>query len=258
MRARPMLALAVPFALAATGCVFNRAGLAAGDRSWVERGLSDGTADWPVDAAVSAEATVADARRDGRRPDGKPLADLRLADTKPAKDSQPWPDSAGFKPVGTTDLLAVWSSLKVKCIADDGSWNNTLIGPLDNLGYAAFVDGASTLAGATADTKSWAGSKPAVTVIFDPNACGQEDPINYDGEWGSAGLLIRGATLSAGKLVLAPGTTAADMDFLDVTASGAFESSSDFAGADDKGLAGYPQLAVVVTALEQGILQAAK
>jgi hypothetical protein len=241
----------------------GREGLSQGDIPVVADSPTDLAFAPPVDAELSLEVGLFDAKP---KPDAKPLADLKpAADTKPSPDVKPKPDlrppdlkpppDLGFKPVGTVDLLAVWAALQVPCVG--GPSGSSSIKPLDNLGYAAIVNGTITLAGAPADTKAWAGTKPCVTVIFDPNACGQEDPINGDGDWGSAGILIRGATLTGGMLLLAAGTGTGDMDFLDVTGSGAFEGGSDFAKPDDSQLASYPQLVGTVNALKQGILKAA-
>lgn len=272
-----MESLRSPFAVLAAGCLvagctFNSAGIAMpasgdsayrADRAPAETAIpNDATGDsWRRDVVSAIEQHPArDASRtDGQLPkDTKPSKDTKSPqDIKPPKDLKLAPDSGGYKPVGTTELLAAWNGMQVKCIADDGSWNSTYIKILDNPTYAALVDGSITLAGATPDTKSWVGGKPSVTVIFDLNSCGLEDPGAGDNEWGSAGILIRGATLSGGQLVLSPGVTTADMDLLDVTASGDFEAGSDFAMADDSGLSSYPQLVPVVAALKQGILQAA-
>lgn len=275
--------------LSLAGCTFDTRGIlgaTADARFRHDRGGEGGTqADAPELQDSTREAVAADSQtRDGKpddasvldagpKPDAQPLPDLKLAaDAKPVPDVKskvdvkpkvdlklpdlkPPPDLGGFKPVGSAELLAVWGSLQVPCV---GGPSASSIKPLDSSTYAALVNGTTTLAAAPADTKAWVGSKPSVTVIFDPNACGQEDPINGDGDWGSAGILIRGATLVAGKLLLTTGTGTGDMDFLDVTASGAFEGGSDFAKPDDSQLASYPQLVATVNALKQGILQAAK
>jgi len=208
----------------------------------------------PVLADASLDGPVPDtAPRDGEPPpDAEPLTDTEPADAKPSPDTKPSP-----LPVTTQQVIAAFSSLKASCLTSSGNPAGPDI-PIIDSNLIGFFPGTTTLAGAPAATKNWVGSFSSVTVLFDPNSCGQEDPINNDGAWGSAGLLIRGASLDGqGRLVLEPWVTAKDMDFLDVTAAGAFESSSDFAKPNDSDLPLYPQLVPPVSAAKQAIIQLA-
>jgi hypothetical protein len=169
-------------------------------------------------------------------------------------------DARSFRPISPEDLKVAWAATTVPCIDEKGVLVGT--GPISILGslvQLAFVDGAVTLASAGAETKAWAGAAPAVTVIFDPVACGIEDAFNgagSDGEWAEAGLLIRGATLDTEKrLLLAAGTTTADLNVLDISSSGAFEGETF--GADDAGLSAYPNAKGTVDAAKQKLLELA-
>lgn len=245
-----------------SACVFDRSGISAnaqGDGSIAqeadlashEGGLDRdlGRADVPVQPAdVDGTPSL-----DGQGwPDLTPSPDLTPPDIKPLPDNKPPPG-----PVTPQQVIAAFASLKASCLTSSGNPAGPDI-PIIDSNLIGFFPGTTTLAGAPAATKTWVGSSSSVTVLFDPNSCGQEDPINNDGAWGSAGLLIRGASLDGqGRLVLEPWVTAQDMDFLDVTGSGGFESSSDFAKPNDSDLPLYPQLVPPVNAAKQAIIQLA-
>jgi hypothetical protein len=249
-RHSPCALLVTWLAAGSVGCVFDTSGV----------GLplgGDARPDPRLDALRSEAATVhPDGRIEGRVDEHRPGREAG-SDTS-TRDSKPWaPDQGSFKPVTSSDLLATWNALKVDCVDNSGTATGAKVSLLDNSGWALLVDGAVTLSGAPQVTKAWVSGKPVVTVCFDPNSCGDENPRGRGKDWASAGILIRGATLGAGKLVLAPGTTTSDMDLINVTDKGVFEDNYDFAEPDDSKLTDTPQLVPTVTALKLGILQAA-
>lgn len=131
---------------------------------------------------------------------------------------------------------AFFSTL-VPCVDKNGQADGTQI-PVADSATVQLFDGAVTLAGAASETTAWVGGKPAATVLFDINACDDEWPDG--GGWVSAGLLIRGASLVSGELMLSAGTTVKDMDLIDIYADGTYQS--EFAEPDDSLLPTYPQL----------------
>ncbi|MCC6749660.1 MAG: hypothetical protein IT371_18485 [Deltaproteobacteria bacterium] len=207
----------------------------------------------PADLAQGGDggSTGGDARRDG-----KGAGDLGAADLR--RDAGgPRPDSSVLKPIYAQALGQAFRNTKVPCIDNDGKKKGGDISIVDSA-TVTFVQGTVTLGSAPADTKAWVGGKSAVTIVWDINACGDEDPVEFDGSWTSVGLLVRGATLVSGQLVLAPGTTIADIDFLDVDSSG-IVSGQDFARPDDSELAtNYLQLVEPVRAAKQGVLTMAQ
>ena len=243
--------LAAGWIAASAACVFQSGGIPLpatdaprGDRPSVDQPVRLDLADSLPDYPVAPGDSTRDTRQADQRPDSLP------------KDSKP-PDSKINKPVGAAELLAAWNGAQVKCIDDTGAWDNTYIKILDNSTWVTIVDGAVTLAAAAPDTKLWVGSKPTVTLVFNPNACGTEDAVNGN-QWDCAGILIRGATLTGATFLLSPSATTADMDLIYVDCAGAFLYATDFAGPEDAGLQpDHPQLVAVVAALKLGILQAA-
>lgn len=239
----------------------------------VASGLTEGgAADGPgkdqqdTDGALR-DGAVGDSRRDSGKRDGKPLdakpLDHKLADQKKPldlkpPDLKPHADLYVYKPLTTSALSSALAVPKVACVDKNGVTQPGTI-PIIDTATVTFVNGSVSLAGAPQDTKTWVGAKSSVTVIFDPNACDAiEDPIMNDSDWSSAGMLVRGATLDyQGRLVLAPGTTASDIDIIDVSPGGAFEGTSDFGKPDDSTISAHPQLVLPLSTAKATLIQAA-
>jgi hypothetical protein len=156
-------------------------------------------------------------------------------------------------PISASDLGDELAKTQVPCIETDGTVNPSISSiPIVDSSTVKLVDGKVTLVDAPAETRAWIGSLTSVTVIYDPNACGDEAPNSSATDWASAGLLVRGAYLDpSGRIVCGPQTTTSDVDFIDVVSSGAFDDkiqSEDFFGADDAKLAAYPNLVQPINA----------
>lgn len=174
------------------------------------------------------------------------LADLAAYDgtleaPPPSDLPRPWdlpfvPDTDGSRPLTESHLGQVFNAATVPCVDASGQDKGYSI-PIVDSAALTFVDAATvTLPGAPKDTLSWVGSLPAVTVIYDLNACDNEYPGRAS--WGSAGLLVRKATLDPlGRLVLQPDATVYDIDLIDVLNGGAYQGTEDFALPDDSRLA---------------------
>lgn len=215
------------------------------------------------DGAVEAGADGgADGRIDGPpgdgRPDGPVSPDSAHPDTVQldtlSPDTTVQPDTGTIAPLSAAQVGATYLKTQVQCVNANGNPQGGQI-PIVDSGSVSFVQGAVTLQGAPNDTKNWVGSLPSVTVVWDLNACDAEDPIANDGDWTSAGLLIRGATINAsGQLVLQPGRTTGDIDFINVNPDGTFQNNADFAQPSDSGLSAYPQLVNTITAAKQTLI----
>lgn len=134
------------------------------------------------------------------------------------------------------ELLAALDAARVEAIGADGRDLGHTTGVID-YSLMEIVDCSVTLADATADTVAWVSGLPCVTVIFSIHAEEDEDPVTGDGDWGSTGMLVRGVRLSGGTVEAPASLAVSDMDLLDVTGSGAFESGSDYATPLDTTLA---------------------
>jgi hypothetical protein len=144
--------------------------------------------------------------------------------------------------------------MTVPCITKSGQVMGSSI-PIIDSDQLLFVEGVATLAKAPPSTKAWVGNHPSVTIVYDPNACVAENPF-HDGEWQDGGLLIRGAYLNENnELVLQDWVTAQDINLIDVTPEGGFQS--DLGDPDDSGLASFPQLTAPIDAAKVGVLAAA-
>lgn len=204
-----------------------------------------------TDLTLTPEATTPDAPLpDSARPPDLPSPDTLMPDTSPPPDT-----AVVYKPLSAQSLGAALLAAQVPCVDRFGAPQGYSI-PIVDSSQVTYVNGSVTLSGAPTATKQWAGNGPSVTVLWDPNACDDEDPFQGDNSWGNAGLLIRGATLnSSGELVLATGTQPGDINTLDVLADGSFEA--EFALPDDSQLAAYPQLVNTVNEAKQVLLDTA-
>lgn len=201
----------------------------------------------PADAAAddAGDDAAADAPSDGARPTD--LGEDVLADSWPAGDLAPSdlvpvdlasnPKSDAPTPIAI-DLAALSQQLSIRevpCVLADGTNTGTpqKLADTNKASYCAW----STLKGSLpAQTLQWVGVGSAAAVVWDLNACDDEDWQNSaDDDWATAGLVIRGATIStSGQLLLAPGTTFADMNLVDLSAGCGWEGD-DF-GPLDQGL----------------------
>lgn len=164
--------------------------------------------------------------------------DLLLPDSKPNPPV----------PVSATTLAQAFNSTSVPCVNKYGAPQgyNTKIAENN---WVKLFNATVTLAGAVQETKTWVGSSPAVTVVYDLNAC-DEEYLGY-GEWGSTAILVRKATLSNGDLLLQSSVTTADLNFIDTLDNGQFQE--EYAKPDDSLL--EPHLINPVNKAKQLILQ---
>lgn len=205
-----------------------------------DRRALDFTADGgPPDATVDTRSP--DATVDTRSPDA--TVDTRSPDS--TLDTQP-----SIVPVSSAALGQALLAEMVECLDNTGANAGADIAVADSA-TVTFYDGAVTLAGAVQETLTWVGGRSAVTIRYDLNSCGDEWVLG--GGWGSTGLLVRGAQLVSGELVLAAGTTTADIDLIDINGDGTFQQTFDPGGADDASLP--PQLVLPVRAAKQVILR---
>lgn len=162
------------------------------------------------------------------------------------------PDGGPVTPINVVSLGQAFVSTQVVCVDKSGKVYATTTAVADSA-TVKFFDGQVTLAGASQDTLSWVGGQTSVTVLYDLNACDDEAPSG-GAEWSSAGLLIRGATLdTSGDLVLAPGTTVADINLLDINTDGTLQG--EFVDPDDSLLYTYPQLVNPVNKAKELVVQ---
>lgn len=210
--------------------------------------LADLRPDQPGGQPSDASADVAPPGADA----GPPRADAVLpADSH---DSTAGDLGAGHM-LEANSLSAAWQKIVVPCLDDTGTVAGSPIPLLDGP-TVTFVDGQTTLAGAPPETVAWAAGASTVTVIWNPNACGTEDPVVCtapSGDWTSAAFLIRGAELVGPERARLPaGITAADLNILDVIPGGAFEC--EFALPDDSELALYPNLETTISEATRALL----
>jgi hypothetical protein len=162
------------------------------------------------------------------------------------------PDKGAIVPITASALGQAFVNTTVQCVTSDGQIQSSTI-PVADSSSVSFFNGTVTLAGAGQPTINWVGGLPSVIVVFNPNACDWEDPAGYN-EWGSGGLLVRGATLNgSGQLVLQPGLTTQDINTLNVNSDGTFQV--DYFEPDDSLLSTFPQLVNPVNQAKQLILQ---
>ena len=179
------------------------------------------------------------------------VPDVALPDLPPPDQAWP-PDKGAIVPISAATLGNAFANTQVQCVLYDGTVQSNTI-PVADSASVSFFNGTVTLAGAGQPTISWVGGQPSVIVVWDPNACDWEDPPGGT-SWSSGGLLIRGATLNASnELVLAPGTTAQDINTLNVNSDGTFQV--DYFEPDDSKLSDFPQLVNPVTKAKELILQ---
>jgi hypothetical protein len=208
------------------------------DRTAPDQTPSEQTAD----QATSDQAALNEAAPDQAAPDQAAPADQTLP-----------PDKGAIVPVSTSALGQAFVNTMVQCVMYNGQVQSNFI-PVADSSSVSFFDGAVTLAGADQPTVTWAGGQPTVVVVWNPNACDWEDPANQAANWGSAGLLVRGATINgSGQLVLQAGTTIQEINILNVNSDGTFQV--DYFLPDDSDLPNYPQLVQPVTKAKELILQ---
>jgi len=153
-------------------------------------------------------------------------------------------DAAPPVPVSSSNLGDAWAAALVPCILDDGS-EDPIMGdiPVVDSNVVRFFDGELALAGAPADTVAWAGGRPTVTILWDPNSCGDEAPGSSSMTWDSAGFLVRGASLVDGAFLGEPGLGTDDINMIDANSNGTWGTSvqtADYFAPDDSELATYP------------------
>lgn len=171
------------------------------------------------------------------------------------------PDAYQFDPVSLDMIETKLQTTTVDCIDDDGQGVDSdhdsktdqvyLYNDLETLALFSSLSGTIAI-----ETTNWLGGSSYVVVLFNPNACGDENPFNAtSNDLFSTGIMIRSATLVNGKLQLAPGTALADMNFINVEINGSFEN--EFLGANDSDLSSYPQLEPMVNGMKSLILDLA-
>ena len=192
----------------------------------------------PADAAAPEDAAAVDAPRDAAAPgpdgenaDSGTTPDMAV-DQGTADQGMAADQGVVVTPVSGTALREAYAAARVQCIDADGtprSWDM----PIVDRNGVHLADGADVLWDLPADLQAWIGDRPTVVVVYDPNACDQED--QGDGDWRDAGLIVRGATLdSHGDLVLPPDATLEDIDIEDVYADGRHEAA--FGGPGDSNI----------------------
>ena len=228
--------LLVPALLSLCGCVFNAAGL--------EKAPDLGRADAVADLAPSREGT-----------DGAPPVDRTAERTESSvTPDRSWQDRRADtgvpSPVSNVALGFAYSTTTVACVMADGKTPGTTFTVAESA-TVWFHDGTVPLAANDPATVGWVGGLPSVVVVYDPKAC---DPAEYPGgaAWGSAGILVRKASLQNGMLLLQAGVTLADMNIIDVNSDGTWQS--DVFGTADATLSDYPQLILPWTKAKELIL----
>lgn len=202
--------------------------------------------DWSVDDGGEAgpDRAVPDTW-----PDAPPRPDAPLP-----PDLLPPPDTGGARPLTASELGLALDKARVRCVDKQGTDKGYDIPIVDSTTVKYFA-GSVTTPGAPTETLTWLGSSPAVTIVYDLNACDEEYPGRSS--WGSAGLLVREASLDAkNRLVLQPGAGIYDINLIDVLSDGTFQGTDDFAKADDSKLAiDTPQLVNPVTRAKEVIVE---
>jgi hypothetical protein len=235
-------------------CTFDRAGLPASQRS-VEDHRPDA---WRASSSVDAVRSLPEP--DGGTascPDLPALPDIQstgFADAGPVA-----PDGGLYGPLTTGALLAQWVAEQAPCVDVKGKPAGPSI-PIIDTATVQFIDGKKTLKGAPAATKAWVGAATCVAVLWDPNACDDENPTSSASTtWDTAALLVRGAVLDAqGRLILEPWVTVQDINLVNATPDGSFETPFDPFGPDDQGLASWPPLVGTVQVAKASLLAAAQ
>ncbi|MCA9667085.1 MAG: hypothetical protein KC503_15915 [Myxococcales bacterium] len=211
-----------------------------------------------------------DAGGDGDAPssdaDAGPSPD---ADAAPRPDVLPpdttRPDTTGdtsppIGPVSQSALSALFLAARVPCVNRSGQSTGTMM-PIVDTGDVRFFDWATVVQpSAPSSTRAWVGSRSAVAVRFNPNACDGESVFGGNEGWVTACVIVRGARLDAqGRLVLEPSVTLSDMDLVNCRESGTMQQGGEFALPDDSQLpTNYPQLVNPIGAVKQGILDASR
>lgn len=216
--------------LLVAGCFFDRAGLPVDelDRSTARKDVA--ATERHPDRSIVEDRSMTD-RAD------LPSADRASTEAQVA-DQSPLHEVAVVVPVGAAALGQAFFSTQVPCVDKAGLATGGQTKVADSASLQ-FFDGAVTLNGAAPNTLAWVGGKPAVTVMFDINACDDEAPSGSS-SWSSAGLLVRGATLVSGDLMLSTGSTVNDINLVDVNTNGTWQG--EFVEPDDSLLHTYPQL----------------
>lgn len=214
-----------------------------------------------------------------RRPtDAPPLAaDRSLSDQPAQPDGEPdslppdrgAADAPAPKVITEAALAGALGAAKVPCVLPNGTTTGKPPIPIvdaDASGVVQvwFYDGATLLAGAPESTQNWVSQRytHSALVVFNPNACDAEDPIEGDGDWTAAGLLIRGGQVDSPScpgcgITLDPRVTIADIDFVDANPDGTYDGAmefEDFALPTDDELPSHPQLVEPINAAKQIIL----
>lgn len=189
----------------------------------------DRSGDTACDVGVPAERLVPDGREGDAKVDVI-TGEIGVGDSATDASSGDAGLSGGMKPIDAIALGAALFAARVPCILVNGTLQGDQ--PLADRNWAAFYDWSLYVPSADPATIAWVGGKPSVMVLWDLNACEYEEA---DGDWYTAGLIVRGATLNAsGQLVLASGTTLADLDVVDADVSGSWESERY--GPTDQGI----------------------
>jgi len=209
----------------------------------------DGDADADVDADTDVDADV-DSDVDA---DTDADADVD-ADGDADADTETDADLSCVEvSVSRTEVGTALSAETVPAIGADGRDMGFDIPILDAPGVS-FAPCSVILSGAPSAFVSWIGGADCAVVIHDVNAAEEEAPTGSaaDGEWQTAGVVIRGATLggSGGSLTIPVETTLDDMNYLDVLASGGYEREQW--GVDDSSV--LPQHAASVLRIKEVLL----
>ena len=223
------------------GCLFDPSGLATVDADSRPEGRPD----------AAPERTLADQLVGDHAEERGPEAstDLPVTDAPPDLPG----DLPSVVPLDAATLGNALLAATVPCVDKSGTLKGGAI-PVADSAAVGLHDGQIALAGADPSTTSWVGGKPSVIVVFDVNACDDEAPSG-SAEWGSAGLLVRGASLDGqGRLLLSPGAAVTDINAVDVNGDGTWQS--EFCLPDDSQIpASYPQLLEPINKAKQLVIQ---
>ena len=196
------------------------------------------------DSAISADALV-----DSAQPSA---GDATARSDVPALSAEPDFRAQLTSGVSAEALAEAFAELRVSCVDHHGEDLGTTM-PIVDRPTVSFVDGMQALANAPAPTRDWLGDLSAVIVVWDPNACDRE--YTFDQQWDWAGLVVRGASLTDGRLLLPQKLSSEDINAIDVDSSGRYQACApcrdwsgdgDFAGPDDSLLGDFPHLQLTI------------